>query len=379
MNRVDPVQLGGELFSLTGGLQPSGNISADDLQKARASLAATVSAGLATSTRSTDVSSALAEAGNIQFAQLDPTVQQQYSGIEAGQAPGFISDSPIESTFSPTVPAWARGMATDVIGPLEDATTSIPSWIKIIHPLPHSVNILYGTQIVAVVTMVGAPVAGKTSLPLAAGSVWIDAQFLAAACPASSWTGFLISGGTLTLGAYTVSSGQIVIGPAANFTLTANLAQPTPPPPVTGPGADASAVTATLPATITIAFTPTSATITAFANISATVYGDALSIKRNAQAPAYNPNLQGLFVPGDIVGAGPAQFTFKTVKSTLFMPSGTAPIVAAGWILPVAVTTPDKLGQAAGTGTVALALGAGATATWSGVTTPVSIAGSVII
>ncbi len=375
---MDPVQLGGKLFSLTGDLQPSGNVTADDLQKARVALAATLNAGIPTDTRPPEISSALAQAGSIQFTQLDPTVQQQFSGIQAAQAsPGFISNSPVISTFSPAVPAWARGMATTTVGPFQEEANPIPSWVHIIFPFPQRVNVKYGSQIVAVVTLSGAPVAGKTSLPLATGSVWIDAQFLAAACPASSWTGFLIKGGTLTLGQYTVTNGEIIIGASANFTLQANLAQPTPPPPVTGPGADASAVTATLPASITIAFTPSSATFTALSNINATIYGSALSIKRNTQPPVYNANLTALFVPGDITGA--AQFAFKSVKSTLFVPAGTAPIVSAGWILPVAVTTPDKLGQAAGAGAVALALGAGATVTWTGISTPVSMAGVVIV
>ncbi len=375
---MDPVQLGGKLFSLTGALQPSDNVTAADLQKARAALAATLNAGIATDTRPPEISSALGEAGSIQFAQLDPTVQQQFSGIQTAQAsPGFISDSPVIASFNPAVPAWARGMAITAVGPFqEEANPVLSSWVHIIFPLPQAVNVKYGTQIVAVVTLSGAPVAGKSSLPLAAGSVWMDAQFLAVGCPASSWTGFSIKGGTLTLGQYTVANGEIVIGVSANFTLKADLAQPAPPPPITGPGADASAIAATLPASITVAFTPSSATITALGNISATIYGSAVAIKKNAQAPVYNANLAALFVPGDI--SGPAQFVFKSVKSTLFIPAGSAPIAAAGWILPVAITTPDKLGQAAGMGGVALALGAGATATWAGISTPVAAAGAVI-
>ncbi len=83
--------------------------------------------------------------GSIQFTQLDQATQQQFSGVQTVEAsPGFVSNSPIISAFSPSTPAWARGMAIEAVGPFEEQITSVLSWVQILIPLPRKVNVKYG-------------------------------------------------------------------------------------------------------------------------------------------------------------------------------------------------------------------------------------------
>jgi hypothetical protein len=359
------------LYTLTGSLEPAGRATTADLTKARAALATTLNLGAAPSAMPGEITAALDQSSGLRFARLDPASQQQFGGVKAGSAPGFLSNSPVITPFSPSAPAWARGMVVEAMGPFQGTASPGLSWVHILVPLAFRVNVRYGAQVVAVVTLVGAPVPGKTSFQLARGSVWLDAQLLAAASPASSWAGFRVKGGTLTLGQYQVVNGEIVLAPAAKFTVHADLDPPAPPPPVTGPGADASLVTANLPATITVEVTQSSSTVAALGDLGATIYGSTIAMKKNAQPVVYNAVLASLFVPCDVTG--PPNFSFVSVKSTLFRPSGSAKVLEGGWVIPVAVTTPDQLGQAASAGAVGLLLASGANATWTGVADPADL------
>ena len=367
---VDPTQLGGQLFALTGSLQTAGQSTAADLQTARVALATTIQAGAATDTKPAPIAQAVQQSSGIRFAQLDAATQSQFTGVQAGPAPGFVSNSPVVSDLNPSTPAWARGMAVSLLGPFEDTASGSLSWVGIIHPLPQKVNVKYGSQVVAVATILGVPAAGKASYELIQGSIWIDAQLLASGSPASSWTGFRVKSGTLSVGAHTVAGGDIVLDPGAHFAVHADLDPQPAPNPVTGPGADASLVTVDLPGSIIIEAQQSGAVLTPHGTLGAKIYGSSLALKRNANPLVYNVLLSAISVPCDV---GPKNFSFKSVKSTLFKPSGAGPVLAAGWLLPVAVTTPDQLGQASGTGEVGLFIGSGTSIQWAGTTGKVDL------
>jgi hypothetical protein len=167
-----------------------------------------------------------------------------------------------------------------------------------------------------------------------------------------------------------------VLNAGAKFTLEADLDPPAPPSPVIGAGADASLVTSNLPGSITIEVTASTAHIAALSDFEATIYGSTVALKRKVQSVEYNTQLAAISVPCNVTG--PPNFSFASVKSTLFRPSGMAQILLAGWVVPVAVTTPDRLGQAAGAGTAGLLLDPGASLAWVGVSSPAA-AGFVLL
>ena len=336
--------------------------SAVDLATARAALAGAVSLGKTP-------------------AQLDPAI-----GLRPATAPQAtvqptektlaFAQTPLAATVQNPlgVPAWAQGMAqTHSLGPFID-TLGVVTIVPII-PITTSRTFSYAGAVsgFGVLPVTGAPTSA-TSLTLGPGSVWFLATLLAPAAPVGSFTGFRIAGGTLTASApLTLESNGYVAPAGATLTLTATLAPPTAASP-TSPGADLTAATIALPATVSITFTETAATITALADASVTVYGDKIGISwptRAASVPAGSPVI---IVAGD---PSAATFDFASVKSTLFKPSGTAKVSGAGWTLPIAATTITALGEASGAGSLLLELVDGAEAT-TAITAAIAVRGWAI-
>jgi hypothetical protein len=232
-------------------------------------------------------------------------------------------------------PTSVRGMlASERLGPFVS-----PDGISrgiIIFPITTSNPFAFGSAAspFGVLPIVNAPPSG-TSFTLGAGSVWFETNLLVPSVAAGSFSGFLISGGTLTASALlTLQGGTYVAPPGTTLTMTANLA---PPAAGTGsPGADLTGATITLPASVTIVFTQGSATVTALGNSGVTLYGTAVELVRNAAAPQALAGFPAILIP--CTASIPA-FGFATVASKLFVPSGTAAINGAGWSLPIATTT----------------------------------------
>jgi len=203
--------------------------------------------------------------------------------------------------------------------------------------------------------IVNAP-SSATSFTLGAGSVWFATHLLVPSIAAGNFSGFRISGGTLTASAPVALQGGTYVAPAGTtLTLTASLA---PPAPGTGtPGADLTGATIALPATVTITFTQAAATVQALANSSATLYGSTVSLTWNHATPQALTGFPAILIP---CAASVTGFDFKTVASKVFQPSGHAALNGAGWSLPVATSTVTALGEAAGAGSLVLELGAGA-------------------
>ncbi len=333
------------LGALTSGWEAASTVPAGDLERARAALAAGLARGKAPA--ELDLAIALKPARSGEAATATPA---------AAQAPGFAQSALAISHDNPLgVPAWANGMEEgERLGPFLDPLGV--SNIVITIPLTLSKTFAFGSAAAgfAVLPVTGAP-ASATNFTLGAGSVWLAAQLLAPTAAAGSFCGFLISGGTLTASAtVTLEGGTYVVPTGATLTLTATLA---PPAAGTGsPGADLTSAEVTIPPTVTIELTQTAATVEALGNASLGVYGTSLSLSWNKAAPLLVPNLSVVLVP---CTSSVSTFAFTTVHSTLFEPSGSAPIVGAGWALPVATTAIGSLGEAKGAGSLLVGLGAG--------------------
>jgi hypothetical protein len=261
------------------------------------------------------------------------------------------------------LPAWARGMVVqESLGPFLDAS-GIAHFVDIL-PITREAGVAFGTAsgVFGVFPVEFGIVEPNTDLALGKGSVWFDAHLLVASLPANSYTGFLISSGLLKASAPFQVQGSVFVLPAnATITLTATLDPPAVPAGGSNIGKDAEADVVHLPKTVTIGFIQTKAGIEALDPSSGTVYGTSFSYTRNASPPIAFNNNTAILVP---CTSSIASYSFASVASTEFTPSGTAAVVGAGWVLPVAVSTGGALGQAAGAGSLLVGLGTGASLKW---------------
>jgi hypothetical protein len=207
------------------------------------------------------------------------------------------------------------------------------------------------------------PPGSPRQLTLGPGNVLLNTQQIAANSPASTVTGFRIKSGTLTFPAnITVVSGVIHIAPTEKIQLDAVLDPPAAPPVVTGPGADATAAVTTLPASVTIVFGPSGGQITESA-FATKVYGASLALRHSPSTPHFDSVLQQILVPASV---NPTTFSIAADQSALLSLSGSAPITGGGWSLPVMAGVPPP-GTILGAGNVAILLGAGLQAQWTGI------------
>jgi hypothetical protein len=103
----------------------------------------------------------------------------------------------------------------------------------------------------------------------------------------------------------------------------------------------------TLPASVTIQFDPAGAKLTALSDSEASVYGQTIRFHWAGGGPAFETTTNEIATP---LNFSPNQFQVGEVQSKLSVVSEEGPIQAASWVLPVAVTTPANLGEAAGPG-----------------------------
>ena len=289
-----------------------------------------------------------------------------FSAAPATKVPlAFVRTSPVQSQFDPATPQWARGMlVTQTLGPFAQANGE-PAWVDLI-ALTKGIPYQFTTAAApfAILPIAHSPTGRPNASHIGPGSVWISGKLLTPGAPVNSWVGFRIkAGGTLAAARLLINPDNIGVQGIA-CTLTADLDPPPAPPVVTGPGVDASRAQVDLPASIQIEFTPTSATIKLLSPFGLTVYDQRVNVTWNGGAPFYNDPAKEIFVPGDVdLGPG-GNFTFGPAGSAVFQPSGKSPVATAAWGLQVAITTPDKLGEAAGAGGIAVSVGPVISGTW---------------
>ncbi len=273
-----------------------------------------------------------------------------------------VMSDPLAATVENPLGAAAqvRGMlATEDLGPFTDPY-GLDHHI-IILPITTSNPFAFGSAAspFGVLPVVEAP-ASATKLTLGAGSVWFETGLLVPGVAAGSFSGFRISGGTLSASVMLTLQGNTYVAPAGTtLTLTATLAPPTAG---TGtgsgtPGGDLIGAIVALPATVTIVFTQTTATVEALGSSSVSLYGNAIALTLKSAPPQALNGFPAILIP---CTPSVATFGFATVASQIFVPSGQAPIDARGWSLPIALTTVAALGEASGAGSLVLELGAGA-------------------
>jgi hypothetical protein len=258
------------------------------------------------------------------------------------------------------VPNWARGAKVlDSYGPFVDAAGGL-HWVDLL-PITTSTQIgfasapaPFGVVPVRISPLFPTP---SNELRLGAGSVWVLANLFGPGFPVAEFTGFTITGGTLVCTQpLTYQNGSYEAPAGSTLTLTATLGSAAPGG--TGGSPDAAATTEQPPGDIVVEFTASSAVLQTVGESRGTAYGTSLTLQWSGGSPTPAADLPEVHIP---CTASRSDFAFTQVLSTAFAPSGSAPITAACWALPLVSTAITALPEATGPGTVRLDLGAGAT------------------
>jgi hypothetical protein len=357
------------LATLTAGLAPTAGTTATDLQSAREALAssllhyavdpAAATTGLPTAPSRSPSPEDLAAFGS----SLDQAARAEPGGPVPLVFPRSL---PAIALGDPALtPAAGAGMLRQSIGPFVDELGAL-HWFDVVSAGPEIAIIRTTGAPFLVLPLTVPPGRVPATLPVGAGSLWIEAQLLAPAAPAGSYAGIKISGGTLTFSAAaTALAGGLFIDATTTLTLTVKPDSPAGPLGGGAPGADGGAVIAELPAEVTFVFTQAGASVTAATPAFLSAYGSAVALQWQQAAAVYEYLLAQILIP---FKPQSASFTPASVRSTLFQPAGTAPILGGAWTLPVAFIPPGQLllGTAASAGMLALVLGQGLRVTWQG-------------
>ncbi|MBI1826028.1 MAG: hypothetical protein HY287_02585 [Planctomycetes bacterium] len=347
---------------LTGTLRPANGSAEADLDRGRFLLASALRSG-----QTSEEFRGVAPLGvNPNAAQEADRFLHLFESSPAASMRAIARIVPSSTSLHPSSPEWARGIAVShSLGPFL-TPLGTPIWIDAFEVIQLT-RLTRNSATLLGLFPIDYSQSTSQNIVLGAGSVWIPAQLLAPNSPNDSFTGFRIKRGTLTLSerASSVNAASWDISLATIATLTVDFDPPPSPPIVLGPGVDSMAANITLPTSATIEFGPTGAQLTALSDSSVNVYGQAVPFHWNGAVPAFEGVTNEIVT---LLTFTTNQFHVSAAESEVLVLSGTGPIQAASWALPVATTTPGNLGEAAGAGALMLAIGAGLSQRWAGLT-----------
>lgn len=359
----DPNSLAESIAQLTHGWQPAKGIHPEELSLARQALAASLLAGKTPDQlHVTRLPLRQPEAGD--SALRASFVAAVNNAISAGPSSTIaaIRSAAASDVQNPSgSPLWTRGAKLlRSLGPFQDSS-GLLNWVDLFLftvSTPFAFTNASNTFGVFPISRFLIPPSAPSELTLGSGSIWFLANLLSSAFPAGDFTGFSIAGGTLAASSpLSYQNGVYVLPSGASITVTVTLA-PVASPVNTGvPGADAASAAFTPPSSVTLVFQQSSASFQAVANSAVSAYGSEITLHWTGQAPAATPIIPTVLIP---CSPSPATFSFSSVTSELFTPTGSAPIASAAWSLPLIAATITSLPEAAGPGTCVLELGAGA-------------------
>ena len=357
-----------ELFRLTGALWPVNPATVADLEELRRRLAHSLfdMPGDGASSSLPAASDAAAHGVLMELKAITATVELERTaqGLAPPRSLILRRELPLHSAHqSEGFPARSGGHAVQrTFGPMLEERERFVFFDLI--EAANFLRVVRGGSAPFLLIPAGATSADGMTFTFGPGSVWIDARLLAPV--AMGFTGLRVAGGTLTVrGVASQAGSRIIAPPEARCALTLDLAPPAiPAPNAASPGQDAGIAMAVRPAQAQFEFSPSGVRrITASAG-SLTVFGVTVNLTRNDEPARISDFTAGVLVPFD---ANTSSLAPTDVRSSLFQPAGTWKIGAAGWLLPVSLTTnPDDLSEAADAGAMAIAIDGGLRATWLG-------------
>ncbi|ATQ77288.1 hypothetical protein CR152_24295 [Massilia violaceinigra] len=278
-------------------------------------------------------------------------------------------------------PAWSAGMAAaERIGPVTDQLGR-PFWLDLFRPVRQLrfVRSLGGPPVLSLPIIQapwaigGAALRAGQALDLGAGSLWF-ATSLVAVAPPNVYSGVRIARGSLRFSVdLALGDDEVLLPPGVAFDLALDFDVSAAAAPA--PGSVLAATGRRSPDGLVIGLGPAGATIAVVGDAGLGLGATTLTLAPAAGAARYRPDLNRLVVP---MTPDRPSITIDAIASTLFAPSGAAPVAAAGLALPAAPIDPANLGQASGAGALMLELERGLSATWHGEARPVEL-GPVLI
>lgn len=350
------------IAELTGTLRPTNGSTEADLDMGRLLLASALRSGQT----SEEFRAAAILGTNPRAADQAEGFLHLFGSKPATAMRAFMRIVPSPTSLHTSTPEWARGIAiAHSSGPFLTPLGN-PVWIDAFDIIQLTTLTRDSATLVGLFP-IDATQSTSRKIVLGTGSVWFPAQLLDTNSPNNSYTGFRIKSGTLTLSedAVRVSPESLDISLTTIATLTVDLDAPASPSGAVGPGADAAAMVIILPTSVTIEFAPAGAKITALSDSRVSVYGQTTLLQWAGAAPVFEGTTNEIVTP---LNFSPNHFQVSMAKSKVLEPSGTGPIQAASWALPMAITTPANIGEAAGAGSLALTIGAGLAQRWAGLT-----------
>ncbi|MBZ5583795.1 MAG: hypothetical protein LAQ30_16610, partial [Acidobacteriia bacterium] len=278
------------LAQLTSGWKPGFGVSPEALAAARQALAHTLIAGK----RLKEIHAVThpVQAGPPTDPQLSIELRRIVDSAISAPPPRTLAV--VRSPFAATVsnpagrPEWARSARVlQTYGPFQDSQ-GVLHWVDLIFhtvSLPFAFGPASPFGVFPIREFLKPPPAPQ-KLTLGAGSVWFLANQLSSALAAGDFTGFAISGGSLSCSApMSFQNGVYVVPSGATLTITATLS-PAPPAVNSGPpGADAAAAVFTPPPHVSIQFQQSGAAFTAVSDLSAEAYGSSAKLQWNHHTP----------------------------------------------------------------------------------------------
>lgn len=273
---------------------------------------------------------------------------------------------------NPLAPAWTQGLGARFSrGPFL-TPSGVPIWVDTF-VLPASVSIVTQAEpqgaprFLARLPLGRRPEASR-SLSLAPGSLWLAARALVPDRPPNEFIGLKVRGGSIQLVGLQGATGSVItLGPDWGLVLQLELDPPEPAVFVDGAGIDAVRASVTLPERVTIRLRQSELPSVDLSEARASAYGASLDLTRSEVAPFYDAVANAVVVP---CASSTDRFGPFESKSRLWTVADTSPIQRNGWAVPVTVSVPDALGEAAGAGLLWLRLGASIGARWQGLEKP---------
>jgi len=365
------------LQQLTGGLEPTGGASADQLKKLQRSLAEQLVArpdftvfGQRLHHEGAQHLEALTEEAE-EFSHLDELFDQPTT--EAAEVAPLVFRRETEfrsNLLGNSVPTWGSGLAvTESYGPFLD-DNGLHIWFDFYHPKRLVRVRLKGSSAPSLLFPMSGTVRAKRTYRIEAGSVWIASSLIAAdPSLAGYYTGLKVSGGTLELSNDSEVDGeQIVIKPGTAATLDLDLKQNAPSATSPDAGFDAAEADVHLPEKCSLKFSASGGKLKG-ESASSKLLGCETEFTFVNGSPVWIAGISQILVPYTVKSSEPSSnvFAIHSSKSHLSKFSGKAKIKdGCGWLLPAAKVDPAQLGEAAGTGALCIALLEGLSANWKG-------------
>ena len=210
-----------------------------------------------------------------------------------------------------------------------------------------------------------APPASQAKYALAAGSLWVRADLLAADAPPGTYVGFSVKSGEITLSkAAQTTAGRLTIPTGASCAVALQLQPAAAGAPASGPANDASAARLQTPDHISFRFSHKERRVDAVGAAAWTLYGQKLSFAwDSARAPFHDATLRGVVIP---LNASGARLSVAKAQSPFAQASGSAAIRQSGWLLPTAAIDTAQPTAVTGNGGIAVQGNSDLALSWRG-------------